>query len=148
MRNYPGIIVRQHHTDQKQMGLQKEQFAEWKRRHLRCHFSRLWLKIGGRIPWNVTAIYETFKISCLMGRHHMTGGSQNHLTDQLSRLEQWSNITLSLRKTHRDYINLAQKYCQVYSSVTLAEFGKETYKSQTLWRNGADGCIWTPRQKA
>ena len=26
--NYPGIIVRQHHTDHKQMGLLKEQFAE------------------------------------------------------------------------------------------------------------------------
>ena len=27
-RNYPGIIVRQHHTDKKQMGLLKEQCAE------------------------------------------------------------------------------------------------------------------------
>ena len=27
-RNYPGVIVRQHHTDQKQMGLSKEQCAE------------------------------------------------------------------------------------------------------------------------
>ena len=27
-RNYPGIIVRQHHTDQKQMGSLKGQFAE------------------------------------------------------------------------------------------------------------------------
>ena len=26
------------------------------------------MKNGGRIPWNVTAIYETFKISCPMGR--------------------------------------------------------------------------------
>ena len=32
--------------------------------------------LGGRIPWNVTAIFETFKISCLMGRHHMKGGSE------------------------------------------------------------------------
>ena len=31
---------------------------------------------GGRIPWSVTAICETFKISCLMGRHHMKGGSE------------------------------------------------------------------------
>ena len=34
-RNYPGIIVRQRHTDRKQMDLQKEQRAEWKRGHLR-----------------------------------------------------------------------------------------------------------------
>ena len=29
-RNYPGIIARQHHTDQKPVGLPKEQCAEWK----------------------------------------------------------------------------------------------------------------------
>ena len=31
---FPGIIVRQHHTDQKQMGLLKEQCVEWKKGHL------------------------------------------------------------------------------------------------------------------
>ena len=30
---------------------------------------------GGRTPWNVSAICEIFKISCLTGRHHMKGGS-------------------------------------------------------------------------
>ena len=76
------------------------------------------MKIGGQIPWNVTPFCETFKIYCLMRRHHMKGGSENHSTDQLSRLEQWSNITLFLRKTNLDCISLEQKYCQVYSSVT------------------------------
>ena len=33
--------------------------------------SPVWVTNGGRILWNVTAICETFKISCLMGRHHM-----------------------------------------------------------------------------
>ena len=50
-RNYPGIIVRQHHTDEKQRGLLKEQ----------C---------------------ETFKISCLTGRHPMKGCSECPLTDK------------------------------------------------------------------
>ena len=36
---------------------------------------------GGRIPWNVTAMCEIFKISCRMGRHHMKGGSECPLTD-------------------------------------------------------------------
>ena len=49
--------------------------------------------------WKVTAICKTFKTSCLMGRHHMRGGSEYHLTDQWHRLEQWSNITLFLRNT-------------------------------------------------
>ena len=29
------------------------------------------MKVGGQIPWNAIPICETFKISCLMGRHHM-----------------------------------------------------------------------------
>ena len=42
-----------------------------KKRHLRCYCNPVWVTNGGRILWNVTAICETFKISCLMGRHHM-----------------------------------------------------------------------------
>ena len=57
------------------------------------------MKFGGQILWNVSATCETFKISCLMERHHMKDGSECPLTDQLSRLEQWSNITHFLRKT-------------------------------------------------
>ena len=83
----------------------------------------------GRIPWNVAAICETFKIFCLMGRHHTKGGSENYLTDQLYRLVQWSNITLFLRKTYRDYINLVLKSCQENSSVTSCMRGKTGMKN-------------------
>ena len=31
------------------------------------------MKNGGRIPWSVTAIFETYKISCLMGKHLANG---------------------------------------------------------------------------
>ena len=34
------------------------------------------MKIGGRIPWNATAVCEIFRISCLMRKHHMKGGSE------------------------------------------------------------------------
>ena len=67
---------------------------------------------------------------CLMGRHPMKGGSECPSTDQLYRLEHWSNLTLFLRKTCRDYINLVQKSCQVFSlnmHKTLEESGKETF---------------------
>ena len=37
---------------------------------------------GGRIPRNATAICETVKVSCLMGRHHLKDGSQCAVTDQ------------------------------------------------------------------
>ena len=132
---YPGIIVRQRHTDRKEMGLQKEQCAELRREHLLYFCNQVWMKNGGRIPWNVNAICETFKISCLMGRHSMKGGSEHHWTARLSRLEQWSSITLSLQKTYRDYTSSGQKSCQAYSSVMYCmreESGKETQWSRTL----------------
>ena len=34
---------------------------------------------GGQIHWNAKPICEMFKISCLMGRHFMRGGSEYHL---------------------------------------------------------------------
>ena len=52
VKNYPGIIVHQNHIDQKQMGLQKEQCAMWKKRHLRCCCNRASTTNGGQILWN------------------------------------------------------------------------------------------------
>ena len=144
-RNHPGIMVRQRHTCQKQMGLQRESSAQkWKKGHLRCCCSQVWTKNGWRIPWSGTAICETFRIFCLMGRHHMKGGSECLLTDQSYCLEQWSKITRFLRRTYREYVNLVQKSCQEYSSVMYyarRESGKETFWSQSLknWRK------WTHR---
>ena len=95
------------HTDEKQMGSPKEQCVELRKGHLRYCCNQVWTMNGERIPWSVTAIFETFKITCLLGRH------QCPLTDQVFLLEQWS----ALRRTYRDYINVALKSCQVYSSV-------------------------------
>ena len=67
---FPGIIVRRHHTDRKQMGLLKAQCAEWKKVRLQYCCNQVWMKNGGQIPWNALPICETFKISCLMGRLH------------------------------------------------------------------------------
>ena len=69
---------------------------------------------GGRIPWNVTAIGEIFRINFQLGKHIAKGGSECHLKDQQHRLEQWSNITFFLRKTRCDCIRSAQKSCQIY----------------------------------
>ena len=79
---FPGIIVRRHHTDRKQIGLLEEQHAEWKKVHLQYCCNQVWKKNGGQIPWNALLICETFKISCLMGRLHTNGGSANHSKDQ------------------------------------------------------------------
>ena len=61
---------------------------------------------GGQIPWNVIPIFETFKISCLMGRLHTKGVLENLLKDQSFRLFHWLSITLFLRKTSQESINL------------------------------------------
>ena len=63
--------------------------------------------------------YETF----------LSDGTGMPFNGPVNRLEQWSNITLSLRRTYRDCINLVQQFCQAYSSVMYCmreESGKET----------------------
>ena len=42
---------------------------------------------------------KTFKISCLMGKHHTRDVLGNHLRDRTFRLVHWLSITLSLRNT-------------------------------------------------
>ena len=82
------------------------------------------MKNGGRIPWSATTNCETYKISCLMGRHLMNGDSANHSKDLSLRLARWSNITLFLSKTCRDCISSARKYYQEYSSVMYFSRGE------------------------
>ena len=53
------------------------------------HCNQVWMRNGGRILWNAAAICETFKISCLLGRHLMRGGSEYHFMFRLFRLEGW-----------------------------------------------------------
>ena len=92
-RNYPGIIVRRHHTDQKQMGLPKEQCPEWKKVHLRCYCSPFWITNGRRILWMLRL--STLKISCLMGRHHTKGGTECPLrtSDTVWRMVEYHPIS-------------------------------------------------------
>ena len=67
------------------------------------------MKVGGQIPWNVTPICETFKISCLMGRRPMKDVLGNHLKDRSFRLVHWLSITLFLRKDSQESISLERK---------------------------------------
>ena len=94
--------------------------------HLQYCCNQVWMKIGGRIPWNVIVICETFKISCLMGRLHTKGVLENHFHDQVCR-EGGSNILIVLIKTCRDCINSVQKSCPMYclgTHCTREEFWK------------------------
>ena len=106
---FPGITVRRHHTDRKQIGLLREQYAERKKVHLQYCCNHFWMKIGGRIPWNAISICETFKISCLMGKLRTKGVLENRLKDRSFRLVHWLSITLFLRRTSQESINLERK---------------------------------------
>ena len=86
MKIFPGIIVRQHHTDQKQMGLLREECAEGKKVRLLYCCNQVWMRSGGQILWNVTPLCETSQISNLMGKPCMRDFLGNHLKDRLSRL--------------------------------------------------------------
>ena len=52
------------------------------------------MKNGGQILWNVTPIFEKFKIYYQMGRRPMRDVLGNHVKDQLFRLVHWLSITL------------------------------------------------------
>ena len=123
MKDYPGISVRQHHTDQKQMGLLRERYAERKKGHLRYCRSTVWVTNGGRVLWNVTAICGTYKISCLMGRHLTRGDSENHLKGPIIPFGAMVENHLFLPKTCRDCISSARKSYQVHSSTMQCTLG-------------------------
>ena len=64
------------------MGLVKDQCVEL-RKGGRDICGTVAIRMNGEwILWNVTAICKAFKISCLMGRHHMKGGSECPSMDQ------------------------------------------------------------------
>ena len=68
VKTYLGIIVRQHRTDRKPMGLLREQCAESRKGHPRHCCNEVLVKVGGQILWKVTPICETSQIYYLMGR--------------------------------------------------------------------------------
>ena len=88
------------------------------------------MKVGGQILWNVTPICETSQTCCLMGRRPMKDVLGSHLKDRLFHLVHWLSITLSLRWTSRESINLERKSFLDCSSDTLStragEFGRVT----------------------
>ena len=118
------------------MGLLRERCAELSKGLLLYCCNLIWMKNGGRIPWIVTAICETYKISCLMGRHLVRGVSENHLEDQLSLLVQWTNSTLFLVKNLSRRQESLTRFFSSAPYYRRGESGTETLWSQTLnnWR--------------
>ena len=82
------------------------------------------MKVGGQIPWNVTPICETSQIYYLVGRRPMKDVLGNRSKDRLLfRLVHWLSITLQLRRTSQESINLERtsymdvlRICKHYTS--------------------------------
>ena len=94
---------------------------------------------GGRIPRSVSAICETFKISCLMGRRPVERRFGQPFEGPIIPFGSLVEYYLFLQKTSQESINLERKSYLDCSSDTLCtrgEFGWVTYWLQTLrsWR--------------
>ena len=127
------------------MGLLKEPFAKLKKGHLRFCCNQVWMKIRGRVPWNVSAICEIFRTDCLMGEPRTKGDLVNHLKDRSFHLVHWLNIIPNPRRISQESINLERKCSLEYSSVMYCkrrEYGMETSFLWTLrsWKR------WTHRK--
>ena len=83
----------------------------------------------GRFHGMLYYVCETFEISCLMGRLHTKYVLENLLMDQSFRLVHGLNITLFLRQTSQESINLVRKSyldCALDTFCTREEFGRVT----------------------
>ena len=81
------------------------------------------MKNGGRTPWNVTAIFETFK----------TLDWCEETPWRRSRLERWSNNNPLVIKTCVDCISLEQMSCQVFSLDESSFTRREKNHSPFYW---------------
>ena len=80
--NWHKLIVRQHSIAPRSLVLRKQLFDDCKKVLQQYCYNQDWMKNGGLIPWNVTAICEMSKTSWQMGKHRMKGDFRNHLMDQ------------------------------------------------------------------
>ena len=150
-KTYPGIILRQHRTDRKLMGLLREQCAEWKKGHLRHCCSPVWTTNGGRIPWNNTAICEklgetfwwenTFRkaVRNAFYRISNTVWSNGRISPYFCERPVATASSVRLKSLTRSFSRLC---------VIRGEKMERRYYGRGHWRNGGDGRIWTPCQKA
>ena len=90
-----------------------------KKELLQYCWNLVWMKIGGRTPWNVTPICETSQIYYLMGGRPTKDVLGNHLKDRSFRLVHWLCITLFLRKISEESTNSVKKFYLDCSSDTL-----------------------------
>ena len=77
------------------------------------------MKVGGQIPWNAFPMCENVQDLLSDGKTHMRDVLENIVKDQSFRLVHWLSITLLLRRTSQESINLERKFYLDCSSDTL-----------------------------
>ena len=103
------------------------------------------MKVGGQILWNVTPICETSQNLLSDGKTPYERRFGQPFKGRLFHLVHWLSITLLLRRTSQESINLERRSCLDCSSdthCTRVDFGRVTYWLQTLrsWKR------WTHRK--
>ena len=107
------------------------------------------MKVGWQIIRHVIPISETSQIYYLMGRRPMKDVLGNHLKDLLFHLVHWLSITLFLRKTSQESINLERRCYLDCSSDTHCTRGilKGWRTGHRPWGVADDGRIGNLLQK-
>ena len=129
---FPGIIVRRTPHRSETNGI-----AERAVRRVKGGTSAVLLQSGlneswwGRFHGMGILICEIFKISFQMGRHHVRDVLGNHFKKRSFRLVHWLSITLKLRRTSQESINLERKsYLDCSSGYAL--YAGRIWKGDTL----------------
>ena len=89
------------------------------------------MKVGGQIPWNVTPVYETSQIYCLMGRRPMKDVLGNHIKGPInpfgSLVEYYPITAKDQSRIHQFGKKVLPGLFLGYASVRGGEFGRVTY---------------------
>ena len=83
-------------------------------------------------PWNVTAICETFEISCLMGRHHMKSGSEYHFNGPVIPSGAMFRISSHFRDKPIENTSIRSKSLAKYTPRLCIVCGRKS-GNETLW---------------
>ena len=131
VKNYPGIIVRQHRPDRKRMGLQRA--VRRIREGNTCGTVAIWFW-WKMVDWFFgMMLFLPAKHTRPPGRrekHLMKDDSEIHLQAPLFRLVQWLSIIRFLRMTSQGSTNLVRKFYLEYAldmHCLRRDFGKETF---------------------
>ena len=117
-------------TVQKQMGLLRERYAGLKKGLLLYCCNQVWMKSGARIPWNVTAICETYKD--LLSDRRFGEPFKGPISPFGSMVEYHPISAKDLSRLHQFGKKVLPGIFLVNVIIRGGESGKETFLSQTL----------------